>query len=95
MTNEQALKSVKDIIEFCKTNTISEVQVEEYDAPLVGEGVKMKRYTKIEYLVRTIQTVVLPETIDKQIVEIDTQISDLTTQKEDIVSLGEQIKTIQ
>ena len=91
MTNAQALKAVKDLIEFCKTNTISEIQVEEYDAPLVGEGVKMKRYTKVEYLIRTIQTVVSPETIDKQIVEIDTQISDLTTQKEEIISIGTQI----
>lgn len=91
MTNEEALKTVKELIEFCKTNTISEVLTEEYDAPLVGEGVKLKRYTKVEYLIRTIETVVSPDTIDKQIVEIDTQISDLTTQKEEIISIGTQI----
>lgn len=65
MTNAQALKAVKELIEFCKENTISEIQVEAYDAPLVGEGVKLKRYTKVEYLVRTIETVVSPDTIDK------------------------------
>lgn len=94
MTNEQALQSVKDLIEFCKTNTISEMQIEEYDSPLNGEGVKMKRYKKVEYLVRTIETVVLPDNIDKQVENIDTQIVDLTTQKEEIISIGEQIKTI-
>jgi len=93
MTNTQALKAMKDLIEYCKTNTISELQVEEYDAPLAG-GIKMKRYTKVEYVIRTIQTVVSPDTIDTQIVEIDTQIIDLTTQKEEILSIGEQIKTI-
>ena len=94
MTNTQALKAIKDIIEFCKTNTISEIQVEEYDAPLVGEGIKLKRYTKVEYLVRTIETVVSPDTIKKQVESLDTQIADLTTQKEEIVSIGDQIKTV-
>lgn len=92
MTSAQALKAAKDLIEFCKTNTISEIQVEEYDAPLVGDGVKLKRFTKVEYLVRTIQTVVSPDTIDKQVTDIDTQISDLTTQKEEIISIGDQIR---
>ena len=91
MTNEEALKTVKDLIVYCEENTISEIQVEEYDAPLVGEGVKMKRYTKVEYLVRTIQTVVSPETINKQIVEIENQIGTLAAQKNEIVSIGEQI----
>lgn len=91
MTNEEALKSVKDIIEFCKKNTISEVIVEEYDSPLNGEGVKLKRYTKVEYLVRTIETVMSPDTIEKQVKSLDTQIFDLTTQKEEIISIGEQI----
>lgn len=91
MTSAQALQAVKDIIEFCKTNTISEIQIEEYDAPLVGEGVKLKRYTKVEYLIRTIQTVVSPNTIDKQIVDIETQIGTLSAQKNEIVSIGEQI----
>lgn len=94
MTNAQALKAVKDIIEFCKTNTISEIQVEEYDAPLVGEGVKLKRCTKVEYLVRTVETVVSPDTIKQQVESLDTQIADLTTQKEEIVSIGDQIKTV-
>lgn len=92
MTNAQALKAAKDLIEFCKTNSVSEIQVEEYDAPLVGDGVKLKRFTKVEYLVRTIQTVVSPDTIDKQVTDIDTQISDLTTQKEEIISIGDQIR---
>lgn len=90
MTNTQALKAMKDLIEYCKTNTISELQVEEYEAPLEG-GMKMKRYTKVEYLVRTIQTVVSPNTIDTQIVQIDTQIGTLTAQKDEIVSIGAQI----
>lgn len=94
MNNAQALKAVKDIIEFCKTNSISEVLVEEYDSPLTGEGVKLKRFTKVEYLVRTIETVVSPDSIDKQVENIDTQISDLTTAKEEIISIGEQIKTV-
>lgn len=94
MTNAQALKVAKELIEFCKTNTISEIQVEEYDAPLVGEGVKLKRYTKVEYLVRTIETVVSPDTIDKQVESLDTQINDLTAQKDEIISIGEQIKTV-
>lgn len=92
MTSAQALKAAKDLIEFCKTNSVSEIQVEEYDAPLVGDGVKLKRFTKVEYLVRTIQTVVSPDTIDKQVTDIDTQISDLTTQKEEIISIGDQIR---
>jgi len=94
MTNAQALKAVKDLIEFCKTNTISEILVEEYDAPLVGEGAKLKRCTKVEYLIRTIETVVSPDTIDTQISSLDTQISDLTAQKDEIISIGEQIKTV-
>lgn len=95
MTNTQALQAVKDLIAYCEKNTISEIQTEEYDAPLVGEGVKMKRYKKVEYLIRTIETVVSPDMIDKQVESIDTQIVDLTTQKNEIVSIGEQIKTIQ
>ena len=91
MTNEQALLAIKDLIEYLKTNPVSELQVVECDAPLAGEGVKIKRYTKVEYLIRTIETVVSTDTIDKQIVEIDTQISDLTTQKDEIVSIGAQI----
>ena len=91
MTNEQALQAIKDIIEYIKTNPVSELQVVECDAPLAGEGVKIKRYTNVEYLIRTIETVVSTDTIDKQIVEIDTQISDLTTQKDEIVSIGAQI----
>lgn len=94
MTNAQAIKAVKELIEFCKTNTISEILVEEYDAPLVGEGVKLKRCTKVEYLVRTIETVVSPDTIDKQVESLDTQINDLTAQKDEIISIGEQIKTV-
>ncbi len=92
MTSAQALKAVKDLIEFCKTNSISEIQVEEYDAPLVGDGVKLKRFTKVEYLIRTIQTVVSADTIEKQVTDLDTQISDLTTQKEEIISIGDQIR---
>lgn len=95
MTNEEALQTVKEIIEFCKTNTISEVQVEEYDAPLVGEGVKLKRYKKVEYLIRTIETVVSPDIIKKQVENLDTQIIDLTFQKEEIVAIGEQINPVQ
>lgn len=94
MTNEEALQAVKDLIVYCEKNTISEVIVEEYDSPLNGEGVKLKRYTKVEYLIRTIPTVVFPDNIDKQVENIDTQIVDLTTQKEEIISIGEQIKTI-
>lgn len=94
MDSIQALKAVKDIIEFCKTNTISEVLVEEYDSPITGEGVKLKRFTKVEYLVRTIETVVSPDTIDKEVEHLETQISDLTTKKEEIISIGEQIKTV-
>lgn len=94
MDNSQALKTVKNLIEFCKTNSISEVVVEEYDSPITGEGAKLKRFTKVEYLIRTIQTVVSPDSIDQQVEHIDTQISDLTTKKEEIISIGEQIKTV-
>ena len=92
MTKETALSTVKDLLEYCTTHAITELQTEEYDAPLVGDGVKLKRFTKVEYLVRTIQTVVSPDTIDKQVTDIDTQISDLTTQKEEIISIGDQIR---
>lgn len=92
MTNAQALIAVKDLIEYLKTNTISEVIVEEYDAPLVGEGVKLKRFTKVEYLVRTVENIVSSDTIDAQIQTIDTQIVELTAQKEEIASIGAQIK---
>lgn len=95
MTNEEALKAVKDLIVYCEENTISEIQIEEYDSPLNGEGVKLKRYTKVEYLIRTIQTVVSPDTIKKQVENLDTQIIDLTFQKEEIVAIGEQINPVQ
>jgi len=94
MTNEEALSLVKEIIKFCEENTISEVLVEEYDSPLNGEGVKIKKYTKVEYLVRTIENVFFPDAIDKQVENLDSQITNLTTQKEEIISIGEQIKTI-
>jgi len=94
MTNDEALKIAKELLEFCDTNTVSEIVVDEYDAPLIGEGVKMKRYKKIEYIVRTIETTISPDALDKQIENLDTQIIDLTTQKEEILSIGEQIKTI-
>ena len=91
MTNEQALQALKDLIEYLKTNPVSELQVVECDAPLAGEGVKIKKYTKVEYFIRTVETAVYPDNIDKNIEEIDTQISDLTTQKEEIISIGTQI----
>ena len=91
MTNEQALQALKDLIEYLKTNPVSELQVVECDAPLAGEGVKIKKYTKVEYFIRTVETAVYPDNIDKNIKEIDTQISDLTTQKEEIISIGTQI----
>lgn len=91
MTNEQALQAIKDLIEYLKTNPVSELQVVECDAPLAGEGVKIKKYTKVEYFIRTVETVVYPDNIDKNIVEIDTQIGTLTAQKDEIVSIGAQI----
>ena len=91
MTNEQALQTIKYLIEYLKTNPVSELQIVECDAPLVGAGVKIKKYTKVEYFIRTVETAVYTDNIDKNIEEIDTQISDLTTQKEEIISIGTQI----
>lgn len=94
MTNEQALKAMKDLMEYTKTNSVFEVQIEEYDSPLNGEGVKLKRAKKVEYLIRTVENVVSPDTVVSQIETIDSQISDLTAKKEEIVQIGDQIKEI-
>ena len=94
MTTAQALKAMKDLMEYTKTNSVYEINVEEYDSPLNGEGVKLKRATKVEYLIRTVENVVSPDMITSKIEDIDSQISDLTSIKEDIISMGEHIKTL-
>ena len=95
MTNDEALKAIKDLVEYCTTNSITELKTEEYEVPLMGEGVKTKKITKVEYFIRTSETVISTESINEQIQSIDSQISDLTTQKQEIVSIAEQINTLQ
>lgn len=95
MTNDEALKMVKDLIEYSQSSTISELKIDECDFPLAGEGVKTKKITRIEYIIRTIETIVSSDTINAQIEHIDTQISTLETQKDDITLIGEKIIAIQ
>lgn len=95
MTKETALSTVKDLLEYCTTHAITELQTEEYDAPLLGEGMKAKKITKIEYVIRTIETPISPESINEQIQSINSQMTDLTIEKQKIAQIGEEIKTMQ
>lgn len=94
MTTEKALKTIKELLEHSKDNAIVEVQIEEYDSPLTGEGVKLKRAKKVEYFIRTVESIVSIDTIDSQVETIDSQINELTSKKEEIVSIGESIKSL-
>lgn len=92
MTNDQALKLVKDLLEYSKSNTVSEIKTDEYDAPLLGANMSTKKITKVEYFIRTVETVVSSEYIDKQIQNIDSQLATLANQKDDLVGLSSIVK---
>jgi len=91
MNNTQALKSVKELFTYGQANTITEIEVQEYEytEPLTTTTTKMNRVVKVEYTVAKKETVVSSHSLDSKIQEIQSQIDSLATQKEEISTLKE------
>lgn len=95
MTNTEALQIVKDLIEYCRTNSIIELRADESSAPLLGDGMTTKKITKIEYIIQAVETGISPEIINEQLQTIDSQINDLVVQKDVIVKMRAKVNALQ